>query len=410
MPDKSSRAQALDELYHMRKRILIEGDSDSDAVEEAMEENLALNLAIQQCRYFERPLEYRNKSYNADTVFQEWLSERRILTFTHMSRRSYEFIYNLIRSDARFVNPSATSPSQQRSVFFQLFVALTRLTGDGDAGCVKRVCELFNIGTGTVGNYTRRCIAAINAHADTYIFWPNSRRRAELSAYADSKYGFPGFIGSCDGTVIGLRRAPSFAQFPETYRHPRHGVYGYNVLFWADHFGTIMRFTCNWPASAADQTIFNTTTFALQPQIFLKLHEEFIFVDLGFKRETFAVPPYKGAEGKLAHNAQFNIAQRKGRVKVEHVNGVIKSRFASLKRMPIEIRKEADHAKCSDWITACVILHNLLIQLRDEHEYELPPAAIEDEAEEVHDHDNVTAKMFQNAVRDRWLRAHGGWE
>ena len=47
MPDKSSRAQALDELYHMRKRILIEGDSDSDAVEEAMEENLALNLAIQ---------------------------------------------------------------------------------------------------------------------------------------------------------------------------------------------------------------------------------------------------------------------------------------------------------------------------------------------------------------------------
>ena len=198
---------------------------------------MALNLAIQQCRYFNRPLEYRNKSYNADTVFQEWLSERRILTFTHMSRRSYEFIYNLIRSDARFVNPSATSPARQRSVFFQLFVALTRLTGDGDAGCVRRVCELFNIGTGTVGNYTRRCVAAINAHADTYIFWPNSRRRAELSAYADSKYGFPGFIGSCDGTVIGLRRAPSFAQFPETYRHPRHGVYGYNVLFWADHFG-----------------------------------------------------------------------------------------------------------------------------------------------------------------------------
>lgn len=408
MPTKSGRAQALSELYHMRKKILIEGDSDSDGIHEAMQENLDLTLSIQKTRYFERLPEYRNKDYNADAVFQEWLTDTRILVFTHMSRRSFEFVFNLIRSDDRFVNPSVLSPARQRSVFFQLFVALTRLTGDGDAGCIARVGELFNIGKGTINNYTQRCIAAINEHSDTYVVWPNAAKRAELSSLGDEKYGFPGFIASCDGTMIGLRRAPVFAEFPETYCHPRHKGYGFNVLFWVDHYGTIIRFTCNWPASASDQTIFNASRFALEPWLFLKQNEEFIFVDLGFKRETFAVPPYKGAEGKLKHNALFNTAQRKGRVKVEHANGVIKARFASLNHIPIDIRKPADHDKCSDWITACVILHNLLITLRDDFDYELPAQLPhQDEEAEVQD---VSGKMFQNAVRDRWLVEHGGYE
>ena len=57
----------------MRKKILIEGDSDSDVIHEAMQENLDLTLSIQKVRYFERAPEYRNKDYNADAVFQEWL-------------------------------------------------------------------------------------------------------------------------------------------------------------------------------------------------------------------------------------------------------------------------------------------------------------------------------------------------
>lgn len=408
MPRKSARAQALHDLYHMRKRILIEGDSDD--VDEAMQENLDLTITIQKCRYFNRPHAYRNKGYNADAVFQEWINDNRIFVFTRMTRRSFEFVYNLIRGDERFVNPSAISPARQRSVFFQLFCCLTRLTGDGDAGAEKRLCELYNIGKGTISNYTDRCIAAINEHSSTYIVWPNSERRAELSAYADMHYGFPGFVGSCDGTLIGLRRAPVFDQFPETYKHPRHKGYGFNVLFWVDHFGKIMRFTCNWPASASDQTIFNASLFAMQPWLFLKQHEEYVFVDLGFKRETFAVPPYKGKDAKLAHNAEFNIAQRKGRVKVEHANGVIKSRFGSLNRIPIDIRCDEDHDRCSAWITACVTLHNLLISLHDEYDHVLPPAAAElDDAEEVDLVENLSGKMFQNAVRDRYLSEHG-WE
>ena len=73
---------------------------------------------------------------------------------------------------------------------------------------------------------------------------------------------------------------------------------------------------CNRPASVSDQTIFDASSFAQNLWKFLKKHEEFIFTDLGFKKEVFTVPPYKGKEAKLEHNALFNKAQRGGRTKV----------------------------------------------------------------------------------------------
>ena len=201
-----------------------------------MKENLDLTLKIMSVRYFDRPCEYRNKGYNADLAFQDWLTDRRVVVFTHTSRRSMDFIYQMIREDPVFVNPSLFSPSQQRSVYFQLFVCMTNLTGDGDGGCMDRVAELFNLGHGTITIYTERCIAAINKHVDEFVRWPDAQERAALSYHADVTYGFPGFIASCAGTLIGLRRAPAFDQYPETYCHPRHKHYGFNVLFWVDHF------------------------------------------------------------------------------------------------------------------------------------------------------------------------------
>ena len=142
----------------------------------------------------------------------------------------------------------------------------------------------------------------------------------------------------------------------------------------------------------------------------MKENEEFIFVDLGFKRETFALPPYKGKEAKLKHNAEFNFAQRRGRVKVEHVNGCIKARFASLKKIPINVKHENDHARCAAWITTCVIMHNILLFLRDEFEYVPDDAGVNEGDVAEEEMAAATAKVFQNAVRDRWLRDVAGWE
>ena len=317
MPGKTERARALSELYHARKRILIDNaDSDTDGIDEAMGENLALTAHIMSTRHLRRPSAYRNKGHNADATFHKWITDARYVSHTHMTRASFEFVYDMIKDDVVLVNHNPASKSRQRSVYFQLFITLSRFVAFGDGWCFDKVCESFNVGHGTVPVYTERVCTAINRHSGRWVKWPTAAERRDLSALAEEKYGFPGFIASCDGTLIGLRRAPVFDQFPETYHHHRHGGYGFNVLFWVDHHGSIIRFTCNHPASASDQTIFDETHFARYPWQYLKKHEEYIFVDLGFKREIFAVPPYKGKEGKEDHNALFNHAQRKGRVKV----------------------------------------------------------------------------------------------
>ena len=296
-----------------------------------MQQNLEFTATILSQRTLKRPCNYRNKNFNADDAFRAWINDQKYVVFTHMTCSSflyvspmcqnvylcvYRHVLAMIQNHPVFVNPSVLSPSQQRSVHFQLFVALSRLVSEGDGWCMDKVCETFHIGHGTVTNYTVRVCEAINTHQKEWVCWPNAAKRRSLSALGDQKYGFPGFVASCDGTLIGLRRAPAFHMHPETYHHHRHGGYGFNVLFWVDHHGTIIRFTCNWPASASDQTIFDASSFALNPWRFLKKHEEFIFTDLGFKKEVFSVPPYKGKEAKLAHNALFNHAQRCGRVKV----------------------------------------------------------------------------------------------
>ena len=73
-------------------------------------------------------------------------------------------------------------------------------------------------------------------------------------------------------------------------------------------------------------------------------------------------------------------------------------------------RSADDMPRCSSWITACVVLHNILIFLRDEYEEADVLIAVEDQyADVVAPQHCPEAKLFQNAVRDRWLKDVLGW-
>ena len=140
MPGKTERARALEDLYHARKRILIDDDdTDSDAVDEEMQANLELTATILSQRSLKRPSRYRNKGFNADLAFHEWLNDRRYVVFTHMTRASFDYVYEMIHQDPVFVNPNILSPSHQRSVYFQLFIALSRLVSNGDGWNLDKV-------------------------------------------------------------------------------------------------------------------------------------------------------------------------------------------------------------------------------------------------------------------------------
>lgn len=66
--------------------------------------------------------------------------------------------------------------------------------------------------------------------------------------------------------------------------------------------------------------------------------------------------------------------------------------------------------RCSNWITSCVVLHNIMIHLRDEFEYADVPEDDDDaNGDVIAEQQSPPAKEFQDAVRDRWLRDVLGW-
>lgn len=104
----------------------------------------------------------------------------------------------------------------------------------------------------------------------------------------------------------------------------------------------------------------------------------------------------------------FNQAQRSGRCRIEHVNGQLKARFSSLREMPIDIKKKSDVQFAHLWVKGCIILHNVLVFMKDD--YDFPPVPPEAEVEfTLDDVSNVSGKEMQTMVRDRWLRDVKGW-
>ena len=345
MPLRSERALLLLAIEDAAEHLMKFG-SDSEEVDEGMEDLLALKESVSSCRYLERPLKYK-QSVREDTWFHDWVCETRFVLFCKMSRRSFDFIFNLVREHPVF--SSGMSIACQRSVQYQLFVGLSRLCQSGKgAGKQLRVAEEFQLGSGTVKLYTDRVLRALEPLAAKFILWPNHARRRLLSAIGEEQFGFPGFCCTVDGTLLVLHRAPAFKMRPETYCHPRHKQYGFNTLLFADHLRYIVSYVFGWPGQAADSTIMASTALAKDPSNFLRLGQEFVFADLGFKRENWCITPFKGADAEVKHNKLFNKAQRSGRCRIEHVNGQLKARFNSLTAMPIDIKKRRTFATRTD--------------------------------------------------------------
>jgi hypothetical protein len=54
-------------------------------------------------------------------------------------------------------------------------------------------------------------------------------------------------------------------------------------------------------------------------------------------------------------------------VKIEHVNGILKEKFGSLKELRIRISDVKGHTVATNWITACIIVYNALLPFEEEN-------------------------------------------
>jgi len=223
------------------------------------------------------------------------------------------------------------------------------------------VANKFGMSTGAVHNCTRVFIGAVNKLAETYITWPSAERREDLAEYAWETFGFRGCVGSTDGTTRPLAYAPRIQ--PWTY-WDRHDRYSINLLLACDHERNIISATLGFTGAASDAYVQRHADWCRYPGQHFSLLE-YLLGDKGMHHTARVVGPYKGAAGDKRPNKNFNFQLSRLRVVSEHVIGMLKGRWMSLRELRVSIGSEGDFKEAMEWILACCVLHNVCNSLGD---------------------------------------------
>ncbi|MBW0486834.1 hypothetical protein O181_026549 [Austropuccinia psidii MF-1] len=105
------------------------------------------------------------------------------------------------------------------------------------------------------------------------------------------------------------------------------------------------------------------------------------------------IPFIKTPEANLGINGEFNYFLAKTHLRKEHVIGILKGKWESLKKMCFQFNME-DNIKCYvDWIEECCILHNILAQISDSWE-ELSNADKEDLSLHIRSEETFPSAQF----------------
>ena len=257
----------------------------------------------------------------------------------------------------------------------------------GNSGSDHEVALYFGIASGSVRNYVQNIIRAIKELEPEVVSWPSEEERQEMKVRLAST-GFRHCIGIADGTLVPLTRKPKI--YHECYFCRKH-FYAINVLVVCDDRGRIIYYLAGWPGSTHDNRVFKSSN------LYKERHErfaalEYIIGDSAFSNSSVMVPSFKKArnEVNLSRNKElFNTHLAKIRIKSEHCIGILKGRFQCLKGLNTYITGDNDVKYIVDIISACAVLHNLLITYNDQ----IPQEWYEELAEDI---DNELTDIIEN--------------
>jgi hypothetical protein len=155
-----------------------------------------------------------------------------------------------------------------------------------------------------------------------------------------------------------------------------------------------------------DSTVFSHSHIAVNPLQYFSIGE-YLIADSGYALTQWCCVPYRLPAANEPYNQCFNILFSSARVLIEHVNGMLKGRFSSLKLLSTQIKERKDFEACNDWILVCLILHNLMIDFNEdewEYEEETQEAINEYEANLITLQNNATGKKLREKIQENLVR------
>ena len=117
--------------------------------------------------------------------------------------------------------------------------------------------------------------------------------------------------------------------------------------------------------AAHDSRVFSSTHIYHYPSEYFA-PGQYVLADSAYSATRYLIPPYKAPAANKTENKAFNRLLSSCRVDIEHAFGVLKGRWRSLTGLRVRITKKAQYEYACMWITACIVLHNILLEVRDE--------------------------------------------
>ena len=172
-----------------------------------------------------------------------------------------------------------------------------------------------------------------------------------------------------------------------------------NVQLVCDDTKRIIDFVTGWPGPVHDSRCFEDSSISKYPERHFS-NSQFIIADAGYTCSSWLVAPYIQPASSIPENEIFNQLFSTARVNIEHVNGILKSRFNSLKGIRVQVKTDKDFLAVNKWIIVCLILHNMLISFNDSWTEE------DSDSESDDDDDDPPAQPFdpQTALEAHDLR------
>lgn len=320
MPKISARQQTLSQIDELLQNLIIMDSFELVSIyENEINELLELKAHILSFRYFCRndaipkSLEHR--------ILLLTLPQNEFRQAFRMNKDTFNFILNQIENNDIF---KSTGTKEQQPVWVQLLVTLERFGFDGNAGSVGKIARSMGIGNGTVVLYTNRVMEALLCLKQNYIKWPNSSGRKRISNYFEEKHKLKGCVGVVDGTLVNFCQKPFIDS--ETY-WSRKQRYSMNLQIVCNHRREIIYYQVGYPGSCHDSYCFGKTDLCKNPQSYFS-NNEYLLADCGYALSSNVIVPYRNPQGdQLDFNRKFSSA----RIIVEHVMGLLKGRWSSLR-------------------------------------------------------------------------------
>lgn len=373
MPIINDRAKLLSQLEFALKVLAADGKEKSKDFKQIMEIRYMLTQS--------RTLNGRNsipKSSELERMMFEF-PDRQFRIIARCDKASFVRLVADLEQHAVFQNNSKHS---QKHVWIQVMLTLSRLGCEGNGTSIGATAIHWGKSYGSVVNFTDRTLQAILSLRDAEIKWPSAQERRAISSRFDRDHGMKGCVGIVDGTHVNFFQRPAVDGEVFFNRKQRYSM---NVQLVCDDKRRIIYHQVGWPGSVYDSTIFSHSHLCQNPHEYFSL-DEFLLGDAGFAAQWFILTPFRQPAASLDHNRLYNVLLSSPRQGIEHVNGLVKGRFQSLKGIRIEIKKKKDFKKFCEWIVACLVLHNMFMRYNDSWE------------EEEHEEEEVVAEAAAEAV------------